>query len=110
VWQARQSEKEAAVQRVQHLEVDNAELSARLVQMKMSEMERINEVDQICNEMMRNAKNMERAAAAESSSRPVLGKFFGKPNGVRQGVSKAIPSHPLPHLDLVLLWRFDRSK
>jgi len=110
VWQARQSEKEAAVQRVQHLEVDNAELSSRLVEMKMTEMERINDVDQICNEMMRNAKNMERAAAAESSGRQVLGKFFGKPNGVRQGMSKATLSLLVLHLVLVFLGRFDQAK
>jgi hypothetical protein len=87
-WQARQKEKEAAVQRVQHLEADNADLSGRLVEMKMTEMERINNVDQICSEMIRNAQSMERAAAAESSGRQVLGKFFGKPSGVRQGLNK----------------------
>jgi len=86
--QARQKDKEASTQKVQELEVDNAELSRRLVEMKMTEMERINNVDQICNEMMRNAQSMERAAAAESSGRQGLGKLFGRPSGVRQGMNK----------------------
>ena len=87
--QARQSEKEAAQQRLQELELDNAEISKRLVEMKMTEIDRMNDVNKICNEMMLNARSMERAAAAESSSRQVLGKFFnaGKANGLRQGMT-----------------------
>ena len=80
---------------MEHLEADNKDLSQRLVEMKMTEMERINNVNQICSEMMRNAQSMERAAAAESSGRQVLGKFFGKPggaSGVRQGMNKVSPS------------------
>ncbi len=71
------------------LEVDNAELSKRLVEMKMTEIDRMNDVNKLCDEMMLNARNMERAAAAESSSRQVLGKFFnaGKANGLRQGMT-----------------------
>lgn len=47
--------------------------------MKMSEIDRMNEVNNICNEMMRNAQLMERAAAADAHSRgrQVLGKMFG---------------------------------
>lgn len=87
--QARQVEKEAAQQRVQALELDNAELSQRLVEMKTTEIDRMNDVNKLCDEMMKNARNMERAAAAESSSRQVLGKFFnaGKANGLRQGMT-----------------------
>ena len=51
-WQARQSEKEAALRRVEHLEADNKDLSQRLVEMKMSEMERINNVNQICRRVL----------------------------------------------------------
>lgn len=93
--QAHQAEKEAALEQVRHLEADNKDLSRRLVEMKMTEMERINNVNQICSEMMRNAQSMERAAAAESSGRQVLGKFFGKPggpSGVREGMNKVGPS------------------
>ena len=87
--QARQTEKEAAQQRVQTLELDNAELSKRLVEMKMTEIDRMNDVNKLCDEMMLNARSMERAAAAESSSRQVLGKFFnaGKASGLRQGMT-----------------------
>ena len=74
-------DKEAAEGKVATLEADNTELSKRLVEMKMTEIERINEVNRICDEMMRNAQSMERAAAAEASSRSrqVLGKLFGTP-------------------------------
>ena len=88
------------------LEVDNAELSKRLVEMKMTEIDRMNDVNKLCDEMMLNARNMERAAAAESSSRQVLGKFFnaGKANGLRQGMTTvrvpqmllAVPSNAHP--------------
>ena len=90
--QARQVEKEAAQQRVQALELDNAELSQRLVEMKTTEIDRMNDVNKLCDEMMKNARNMERAAAAESSSRQVLGKFFnaGKANGLRQGMTTVL--------------------
>ena len=91
--QARQTEKEAAQQRVQTLELDNDELSKRLVEMKMTEIDRMNDVNKLCDEMMLNARSMERAAAAESSSRQVLGKFFnaGKANGLRQGMTTVRP-------------------
>lgn len=58
----------------------------------MTEIDRMNEVNKICSEMMRNAQNMERAAAAESNSRQVLGKFFnaGKQGGLRQGVATVL--------------------
>ena len=71
---------------MQELEADNAELAKRLVEMKTTEIERMNEVTRICNEMMRNAQNMERAAAADahSRSRQVLGKIFGAPTS-REG-------------------------
>lgn len=74
---------------MQALELDNADLSKRLVELKMTEIDRMNDVNKICNEMMRNARSMERAAAAESSSRQVLGKFFNanKSNGLRQGMA-----------------------
>ena len=39
----------------------------------------MNEVNNMCNEMLQNAKNIERAAAAEAQfgGRQVLGKLFG---------------------------------
>ena len=77
--QVRLQDKETAQQRVQALEIDNTELSQRLVEMKMTEIERMNEVNRVCDEMMRNARSMERAAAADASSRSrqVFSKIFG---------------------------------
>ena len=81
--------------------MDNAELSKRLVEMKMTEIDRMNDVNNICNEMMRNARSMERAAAAESSSRQVLGKFFNanKSNGLKQGMATVRPLELIWHLN-----------
>lgn len=86
--QARQTEKEAAQTRAQALELDNDDLSKRLVEMKMTEVDRINDVAKLCDEMMRNARSMERAAAAESSGRQALNRFFGagRANDRRQGM------------------------
>ena len=77
--QSRSADNEKLSKEIRTLETDNKELSERLVEMKSTEIERMNEVNGICHEMIRNAKNMERAAAAEANSAPqkMIGKLFG---------------------------------
>ena len=77
--QAGIKENEKATKQIQQLEKENQELTQRVLEVKSREAERMNEVNNMCNEMLQNAKNIERAAAAEAQfgGRQVLGKLFG---------------------------------
>jgi hypothetical protein len=63
--QERLKAKEKAESKAQALETEVTDLSRRLVEMKMSEIERMNEVNKQCEEMLANARSMEQAALAE---------------------------------------------
>ncbi|KAK9903907.1 hypothetical protein WJX75_000087 [Coccomyxa subellipsoidea] len=88
--QARLEEKEAAEKKAAKLENEQAELSKRLVDLKMSEIERMNEVNKMCEEMMTNARNMERAAAASAASSSQVGRFHSLPAGSLTGMVNGI--------------------
>ncbi|BDA45707.1 Autophagy-related protein 16-1 [Coccomyxa sp. Obi] len=89
--QARLDEKEAAEKRAEKLEKETADLSKRLVDLKMSEAERMNEVNRMCEEMLANARNMERAAAATAASSSArVGRFHSMPAGGLTGMVNGI--------------------
>ena len=55
--QSRLADKEAAESRAAALAADNHELATRLVEMKASEAQRINETNRICEQMVRAGDN-----------------------------------------------------
>lgn len=66
--EVRLSDKEAAEARADKLQADVFELSQRLVDMKASEAERVNEVNKMCDGMLNNAKQWEKTAAAQAAA------------------------------------------
>ena len=54
--QSRLADKEAAEGRAAALEADNHELAARLVEMKRTEIQRIQETNRICEQMVRGVR------------------------------------------------------
>lgn len=57
--QSRLADKEAAESRAAALEADNHELVARLVEMKATEVQRIDETNRICEQMVRAAGSLD---------------------------------------------------
>ncbi|DBA83439.1 hypothetical protein WJX79_006327 [Trebouxia sp. C0005] len=59
-------ERAEAEQKLNKLTADNDELVQRLVEMKATEVERMNEVNRTCDEMLKSARSMERQAAQQA--------------------------------------------
>ncbi|KAK9828803.1 hypothetical protein WJX72_002152 [[Myrmecia] bisecta] len=76
--EARLKDKEAAEARAGQLEGENADLVRRLVELKSSEIERLNETNRMCDEMLANARNLERAAAASAAAAAAASQQQGR--------------------------------
>ena len=61
--QSRLADKEAAEGRAASLEADNHELVTRLMELKATEVQRINETNRICEQMVRGLPGLESATA-----------------------------------------------
>ncbi|DBA79590.1 TPA: hypothetical protein ACH3X1_008277 [Trebouxia sp. C0004] len=64
--QTSRHERAEAEQKLNKLTADNDQLVQRLVEMKATEVERMNEVNRTCDEMLKSARSMERQAAQQA--------------------------------------------
>lgn len=66
--EVRLSDKEAAEAKADKLQADNLELTKRLVEMKTSEVDRINEANEMYNGMVKHARQLEKTAATQAAA------------------------------------------